>query len=126
MQSGRYVNVHGGSPLTPYVYPSSANSNSGGSQSFAGQVRFNASIQSLEIFDGNVWQQYYNSIANVGLTPEAEQILDWASNKMREEAELEKLAKENATVNDLLQQVKEKQDQLKVVTTLLKSPETVS
>ena len=42
----------------------------------------------MEVFDGNMWQQWSNSMANIGLTPDAERILDWAQKKMFEEAEL--------------------------------------
>jgi short-subunit dehydrogenase involved in D-alanine esterification of teichoic acids len=119
----RYLNIQGGNPsCLPTIY----NNTTTGTHSFAGSIRFNISTQSLEIFDGIIWQQWHNSTATVNLTPEAEGILNWAKDKMQEEAKLEQLAKENSTVNDLLQQIKEKQGQLKVVTTLIKSSETVA
>jgi hypothetical protein len=53
-----------------------------------GQVRYNPTGQCLEIFDGNMWVMWSTGMANVGLTPEAERILDWAQQKMFEELEL--------------------------------------
>jgi hypothetical protein len=46
--------------------------------------------------------------------------LEWARRKRREELELEELAKTSPAVNDLVNQIKEKQNQLEMVKTLLK------
>lgn len=116
---GRYTQVNNGSPNWPNVY----NMNQGhstNSQSFTGQMRYSAQSSSLEIFDGNNWQMMSNSIAQVGLTTEAELLLDWAKKKRDEELELESLAKTNPTIKDLTDQIKEKQDQIKMVKTLIK------
>jgi hypothetical protein len=126
MQSGKYVHVTGGYPTSvniPYNYYSSPGNSA---PSVAGDVRYNASFMGLEIFDGSVWVQWNPSYANVGLSPEAEELLDWAKEKRSKELEIEKLAEDNPSVQDLVAQIKEKQDQLDMVTTLLKSPETTS
>lgn len=84
---GRYVQVNNGSPSWPNIYNNSGY-NSSGSQSFTGQVRYSSQGGSMEIFDGSSWQRIGDSIAQVGLSPEAERILDWAYKKMQEEEEL--------------------------------------
>ena len=94
--------------------------------SSAGDVRYNATVGGLEIFDGYTWITWNPSYASVGLSPEAEELLDWANEKRKKELEVEKLAEVNPAVHNLLEQIKEKQDQLEMVTTLLKSPETTS
>lgn len=122
-QNSKYVTISGGSPSSPAIYNSGYNPNVNSAQIFTGQVRYNQNGQCLEIFDGNIWQTWASSAAGVGLTAEAERILDWANQKINEEYELEKLAESNPTIKDLLNQVKEKQDQIKMVKTLLKKEE---
>jgi hypothetical protein len=119
MAGGQYSYVTGGNNTHTYItgHP--------GLQG-VGNLRFNTTTQNMEVFDGSTWITLALNHATVGLTADAERILNWAKVKMLEELEVERLAKENPTVNDLLKQVKEKQEQLKVVTTLLKSPETLS
>ncbi len=105
-QSGRYVTVAGGSPSTPSIYNNWAAGQSPGPQSFVGQVRYNTSNQCMEIFDGNTWQMVGNSVASVGLTPEAERILDWAQKKMLEEQDLEARMKKHPGLKDAYERFK--------------------
>jgi hypothetical protein len=75
-QTGKYIAVTGGAGSN-YIN----NSNYMG----VGQIQYNTSNQRLELYNGTSWQplnlgQYY-----VGLNPDAEQILDWAREKMHEE-----------------------------------------
>jgi hypothetical protein len=112
--SGRYVMVQGGFPATTYINTSSGYMN-------VGDVRFNTSMQMLEVYDGNRWVEMNTSHASVGLTPDAESALDWALKRMREDLELEYLAKSNPTIADLVNQKKELDDKIKMVQTLIKS-----
>ncbi len=82
------MHVSGGSPSTPSIYQSFTSGQSSGPQNFAGQVRYNTSTQNMEVFDGNMWQCWSNSTATVGLTQEAEELLDWARKKRQEEVNL--------------------------------------
>ena len=86
-----------------------------------GNLRYNTTNQQLEVYDGSNWTLLNMSYADVRLSTEAETLLDWAKRKQHEEAMLEKLAQENTTVKDLVDQIKEKQTQIKMVQTLLKS-----
>ena len=85
-----------------------------------GNMRYNTTNQSTEVFDGNNWITISMSIPSVGLTQEAESLLDWARKKKNEEMELEHLAQTNTTIKDLVEQVKIKQDQIKMVQNLIK------
>lgn len=85
-----------------------------------GNMRYNTSNQNTEVFDGNNWITLGMSIPSIGLSSEAEMLLDWARKKMNEELELEHLAKNNSTIKDLVEQVKIKQDQIKMVQNLIK------
>jgi hypothetical protein len=115
-QTGKYIAVTGG-PGSNYV-------NNAGYMG-VGQLQYNTGTQRLEVYNGQSWQPFNLGHYYVGLNPEAEDLLDWARNKMREERELERLAKDNVAINDLLQQVKEKQHQIKMVQTLIRKEETV-
>ena len=88
-------------------------------------MRYNTSLQKMEVFDGVTWITLSTTVASVGLSGEAESLLDWARKKREEEEEIERLAKENVAINDLLEQVKEKQHQIKMVQTLIRKEETV-
>ena len=112
--TGKYIQVTGGSSST-YVNGYS------GAQG-VGNLRFNTTNQNLEVYDGNNWTILNMGYPNVGLTSEAESLLDWALKKRAEEWERERLAESNPTIKDLLNQIKEKEDQIKMVQTLLKSP----
>lgn len=113
--SGRYLQVTGGSSST-YV---SKNYNNGFMQ---GDMRYDLDSQCIKVFDGNSWQSIVGSMATVELTYEAESLLNWAREKREEERLLEKQAQENPAIKDLVEQIKLKQEQIKMVQTLLNSP----
>lgn len=69
-----------GQSLVPNVYPTHG-------ASLAGQIRYNISTQTYEIYDGSMWQVASTSLP-VGLTMDAEEAIEWAKRKMREEADL--------------------------------------
>lgn len=101
--SGRYLQVTGGSPMNPYI-PS-------GGQS-AGMLRYNTNINTIEVYDGQVWKEVSSNFANVALTSEAEALLDWARKKRDEELQLEVLAKEHPAINIALGNLKKAKIQL--------------
>lgn len=117
--SGRYMMVNGGMPATTYINQYSGAMN-------VGDIRYNVSIQRLEVYDGNSWIELNTSHASVGLTPDAERAIDWAIRKQREDADLESLAKSNPAIADLLNQKKELDDKIKVVQTLIREDTKVS
>jgi hypothetical protein len=67
-----------------------------------GDVRYNTNAQSLEVYDGNRWIELNTSHASVGLTPDAELALDWATKKRIEELALEQKAKDNPAIADAM------------------------
>ena len=115
--SGKYINVIGES-VANYInnYPAAQG---------VGNIRFNTTNQTMEVYDGNGWITLQMGHVNVGLTPEAESILDWAKKKRDEEFELEALAQTNPTIKDLLETIKQKQEQISIVRTLIKKETTV-
>ena len=83
MQAGRYMQVSGGSAST-YV-----NGYSG--LQGVGNMRYNTTNQNMEVFDGSTWVTLNMGYASVGLTGEAEVLLDWAKQKRDEEFKLKSL-----------------------------------
>lgn len=111
--TGRYVMVNGGMPPTTYI-------NTGPGCMNVGDVRFNTNMQRLEVYDGNMWIELGTSHASVGLTPDAENALDWAIKKRNEEYMLEQKAKDNPAIADLLNQRKKIDEQIQVIEILTK------
>ena len=87
-----------------------------------GNMRYNTSTQKTEVFDGTNWIQLNMGSVSVGLSGEAESLLQWAREKRNQELERERLAETNPAIKDLLEQIKTKEDQIEMVMTLLKSP----
>jgi hypothetical protein len=108
-QTGKYISVTGG-PGSNYV-------NNAGYMG-VGQLQYNTATQRLEVYNGISWQplnlgQYY-----VGLTPDAELLLDWVSKRRDEEAEARRMAEQYPAVADALGAVREAEEQLKTVVAL--------
>ena len=111
-QTGKYIAVTGGAGSN-YINNSNYMS--------VGQLQYNTSNQRLELYNGTSWQplnlgQYY-----VGLNPDAEQILDWAREKMQEEKEARAMAEQYPAVADALGAVRESEEQLKMVVALCRT-----
>ena len=115
-QSGKYIIVAGGG-VGNYI-------NNPGLMG-VGQLRYNTNNQQMEVYNGLNWQTLNMDSVHVGLTLHAESILDWAHQKMHEEKELEKLSAEYPTIKDLVNQINEKKDQIKMVQTLIKKETNV-
>jgi hypothetical protein len=87
-----------------------------------GDMRYDLESQCIKVYDGNSWVSMVGSMATVELTYEAESLLNWARDKKNEEMLLKKQAQEHPTIKDLVDQINEKQEQIKMVQTLLNSP----
>jgi hypothetical protein len=114
MSSGRYIQITNTSAST-YI-----NGYSG--LQGVGNMRYNTSSQNTEVFDGNNWVILNMSIPSIGLSSDAESLLDWARQKRIEELELQSLAQEHPSIKDLVDDIEKKKDQIKMIRTLVKSP----
>jgi len=90
--SGKYLQVQGGNNVYPYISPGAAN---------AGQLRFNTNTSNLEIWDGVAWKDINNTYTSIGLTGEAELLLDWARTKRDEDIKFQALVESHPGVQDL-------------------------
>jgi hypothetical protein len=88
-------------------------------------MRYNPSSNNIEVSDGTSWIAMYSSSATIGLDSNTINILKWAQQKMLEEAERNELAKTNPAIKDLVNQIKDKEEQLSIVQTLIKEEEKV-
>ena len=113
--SGRYIQVSGGGGST-YV------NGYAGSQG-VGNMRYNTSSQNMEVFDGNNWIQLSMGYSSVGLTGEAELLLDWAREKRNEELAWKTLAEKNAAVRIALDNLEEARRQLDITAKLAREYE---
>lgn len=109
----RGVIVSGGNSPTTYINMAAPS---------AGMMRYNGNSNNIEVYDGTSWLSMATSYVSVELDAETQSLIDWARKKRAEEYDLERLAETNPTIKDLVNQIKDKEEQLKMVQTLLKSP----
>ena len=112
---GKYVTVTGGIATNLYISPGAAG---------AGMVRWNPNMHCLEVNDGNVWKAIDMGYAQVGLNSEAESLLDWAKEKMKEEQEMKALAQNHPAIKIALENLNKAQEQLKATVILSKEYQT--
>ena len=108
---GSGVVVSGGNPLSTYI-------NTGAPS--AGLMRYNGT--DIQVYDGSSWLTMASSYANVELDADTQMLLEWARKKRKEEIERDRLAETNPAIKDLIEQIKQKEEQIKMVQTLLTSP----
>ena len=112
--SSKHVYAAGGGSL-PYI---SYNTNNPAQ----GMLRINGS--EMEVFDGNTWMKIYASSANVGLNNEAEQAIDWAIKRMKQEKEWYELATTNEAVRIALDHLEQARTRLELTAHLAREYDT--
>ena len=71
-----------------------------------------------------MWKTLDMSYATVGLSLEAESLLDWAKEKRNEELEFERMSKDHPAVKIALENLNKAQQQLKATAILSKEHQT--
>ena len=84
-----------------------------------GNMRFNTTTQSIEVYDGQMWQPFRMSDINVSLTPDAVDAIGWVNQKRVEEQKIKALAQQYPAVADQLAAVREAEEKLRMVTALV-------
>ena len=84
----------------------------------AGMLRYHN--QQVQVYDGASWLTM-SSTASVGLSAEAEEIMNWAREKMQQEREARAMALDYPAVADALGAVREAQEQLRTVVALCRT-----
>ena len=111
--SSPFLTVSGGNPGSTYI---GNYSNATG----VGNMRYNPSNQNIEVYDGSTWIILSAHHTNINLSDDAVSLLEWARKKRNEELDIERLAQTSTAIKDLITQIEEKEEQIRVVQTLLK------
>jgi hypothetical protein len=112
--SSPFLTVSGGNPGSTYIGNYSTNAPG------VGNMRYNPNSQNIEVYDGSTWIILSAHHTNINLSDEAVSLLQWARKKRDEELEIERLAQTSPVINDLVNQIKDKEEQIRVVQTLIK------
>lgn len=116
-RGGYGITVTNSNPAVPYINMSNPS---------AGMVRYNGNFQGMEVYDGNIWQAINSNYSTVSLSGDVVELLEWARKKRNEEVELLKLAEEHPIIRSLMDEIKHKEDQLKMVQTLVKKEVSIA
>lgn len=107
---GSYVTVSGGSGST---YVNGYNGAQG-----VGNMRYNTTMQKIEVYDGNNWIQMQMPDVMIDLNPEAQSLLAWARKKRDQEQELERLVQNYPALADARENLERAQEQLDMLAAL--------
>lgn len=107
MSSGRYITVANshGSTL-PYLTSTSNDPAMGDVRVVNGQ---------LSCWTGSIWQNIVGSYPSVGLTSEAELLLDWAREHKNKELARERLIKENPALQKAYEAIKRAEENFNIL-----------
>ena len=92
--TGPFLQVNGGNPGTPYINPT-------GGGAGVGNMRYNPNSQNIEVYDGYTWIIMSSYTAQIGLSSDAVELLEWARQKRTEEAKIKALADKHPGIKDL-------------------------
>ena len=85
----------------------------------AGQVRYNPSMNRLEVNDGAVWLELRNPNVELSLSTQAKKAIDWALRKMEVETERERRAETNPALQKALEAVRRAEEQYELIDQLV-------
>ena len=112
--SSPFLTVSGGNPGSTYIGNYSTNAPG------VGNMRYNPNNQNIEVYDGSTWIILSAHHTNINLSDDAVSLLEWARKKRDEDLERERLAQTNPVIKDLVNQIKDKEEQIKIVQMLTK------
>jgi len=109
--SGRYI-VTTNNGVSNYM------NNYSGAQGL-GNMRFNTTTQSVEVYDGQMWHPLQMDTVNLSLTPDAQDAIAWADQKRHEEIRMQTLAEKHPAVADLVAAVRDAEEKLRIAVALV-------
>ena len=113
-------NVHGtGQYLVVYTNNASNYINNYSGSQGVGNMRFNTSNQTMEVYDGVTWQILKMGETTVSLTQDAVEALDWVKQKREEERKLKELAEKYSAVADQMAAVCKAEEKLRMIAALV-------
>ena len=108
--SGNGIQVDSGYASFPYINQNSNNP-------LTGMLRINGN--DMQVFDGSGWINIGGAYPTVSINGAAYSAIQWAQQKMAEEANVKKLAERHPAVADAVNTINEAYDKLKVVVALV-------
>ncbi len=117
LTGNNHIQVSGSSGFAPYVNMSNPS---------AGMIRYNGTVQQMEVYDGVSWLTFTSDHAYVGLHESASAAITWAMGKMAEEAELQRMAHTHPAVRAAYEAFKRAGEQLKTTIILSKDEQPTS
>jgi hypothetical protein len=84
-------------------------------------MRFNTTTQSVEVYDGQMWQPMQMTDVSLMLTQDAQDAIAWADQKRVEEHKIKELAERHPAVADQLAAVREAEEKLRMITLLVQT-----
>lgn len=115
INGGTGISVTGASSNWPSFYNNTAASGN----TLIGQMRYNGSNQTTEVYDGASWMALTPAYPMIELSGEVQTILNWAKSKMVEEFRLKQLAAKHPSLQDALDQLEHAQEQVRIVEALV-------
>lgn len=115
INAGTGITVTGASTNWPSFYNNTAASGN----TLIGQMRYNGSNQTTEVYDGASWLSMTPAYPMIELSGEVQTILNWAKAKMVEELRLKQLATRHSSLQDALDQLEHAQEQVRIVEALV-------
>jgi hypothetical protein len=105
-----YLHVNLSGSNGPHISPGSSG---------AGQVRYNPSMNRLEVNDGAVWLELRNPNVELSLSTQATKAIEWALRKMEVETERERRAEHNPALQKALEAVRRAEEQYELIDQLV-------
>ena len=84
-----------------------------------GNMRFNTTTQSVEVYDGQMWKPMEMGMATVSLTQDAVDAIGWVNQKRHEEIKMQTLAEKHPAVADLMAAVRDAEEKLRIAVALV-------
>lgn len=112
--SSPFLVVSNGSPMAPYISP--------GAQS-AGMMRYNTSSSNIEVYDGIAWKQMDGSYTTVDLSPEAQDLLQWARTQRQLDLNRKTLIENNPALKKAYEAIKRAEDNFDLLATIASEEE---
>lgn len=100
-------------------WPSFYNNTAASGNTLIGQMRYNGSNQTTEVYDGASWLPLTPAYPMIELSGEVQTILNWAKAKMAEELRLKQLAANHPSLKDALDALQQAEEKVKIVTALV-------
>jgi len=110
MSHTQHIHVNRSGSGGPYISPG-ANG--------AGLVRYNPSMNRLEVNDGSVWLELVNQDFTLSLSDQATRAISWATQKMMEDEERERRARNNPALQKALEAIRRAEDNFELIEQLV-------